>query len=337
MPVAYRLDTGESTTTEIPLRPDSQPTSMTKRHVELPAEAASDLEAFIGDVDRRLRAADDTDALATAVTEIIAELHGERDRLDQLKAGESVSPVAKARLRSMDPRYATLESEYYAEVDRDAFAQSKILQYLWRRFDDSPIADNVAFALRFRRMLAEHLFEDVGEDVRLFRNISMTYGHNLSLGDNVVIHDDVHLDDRGELELGDRVSIADGVHIYSHDHDVVDQTEVRNYRTIIEGDARITQGAMLRAGVRVGTNALVGARAVVQGDVPAHHVVVGMPAKSIGPKPGFEDTAPDVEEKLADRRSERELGYSVPADMNVFDEFDRPEAFDEPVNPHEES
>lgn len=309
---------------------------MTKRHVDLSDEAAGDLQAFVGTVDRRLSAAEGPDELATVVTEIIADLHGERAALERFRSGESVSAVARARLRSMDPRNATLESEYYAEGDQDAFARSKILQYLWRRFDDSPIADNVAFALRFRRMLAEHLFDEVGSGVRLFRNISMTYGHNLSLGDNVVVHDDVHLDDRGTLSIGDRASLADGVHVYSHDHDVVDQTEVRLYQTEIGTDARITQGALLRAGVSIGENALVGARAVVQGDVPDHHVVVGMPAQSIGPKPGFEDQAIEIEETLPDRRDERELAYEVPDDEPIFDEFERPDRFEEPVNPHRE-
>jgi acetyltransferase-like isoleucine patch superfamily enzyme len=171
---------------------------MTKRHVSLPADAEATRRAFVSDVDERLSAAETPDELAAVVTETLVDLHGERDAYESWRDGGDVSPTEAARLATLDPRNATLESEYYAEKDEDAFARSKPLQWLWRQFDETPLADNIEFAHSFRRMLAEHLFADVGEGVRLFKGISMTYGHNIELGDNVVVHDDVHLDDRGD-------------------------------------------------------------------------------------------------------------------------------------------
>ncbi|MFB6270939.1 MAG: acyltransferase [Halobacterium sp.] len=296
---------------------------MTKRHVSLPDDAEATLRGFVSEVDDRLTAASGPDDLADAVTETLVDLNGDRDAYEAWRNGEDVSPVEAARLQNYDPRHATLESEYYAEKDEDAFARSKPLQWLWRQFDNTPLADNVEFALRFRRMLADHLFADVGEGVRLFKNISMTYGHNIEMGDNVVVHDDVHLDDRGELTIGDRASVSDGVHVYTHDHDVVDQTEVENFHTVIDDDARVTQGVLVGAGVRVGENAIVGARSVVQGDVPDHHVAVGMPAKSIKVKEGWESVAEPVEEANVDRKEERRIEYDLPDDLDAFDEFQR--------------
>jgi acetyltransferase-like isoleucine patch superfamily enzyme len=296
---------------------------MTKRHVSLPDDAAAVRDGFVGDVDERLSAADGPEELADAVTATLADLHGERDAYEAWQAGEEVSPTEAARLANLDPRNATLESEYYAEKDEAAFARSKPLQWLWRQFDNTPLADNVDVALPFRAMLADHLFADVGEDVRLFKDISMTYGHNIELGDNVVVHDDVHLDDRGDLVVGDRTSISDGAHVYTHDHDVVDQTEVTNFRTEIGDDARVTQGALVRAGVRVGENAIVGARSVVQSDVPDHHIAAGSPAKSLKVKPGWESVAEPVEDAGDRRQDERRLDSELPDDTDVFDEFQR--------------
>jgi maltose O-acetyltransferase len=185
------------------------------------------------------------------------------------------------------------------------------------------MADNVEFALRFRAMLADHLFAEAGENLRLFKGITMTYGHNVRVGDNTVIHDDVHLDDRGKLTIGSHASVSDGVHLYSHDHDLVDQTAVRNYHTIVADDARVTYDAMVRAGCRVGENAVVGARAVVQGDVPAHHVAVGTPAKSVRVKPGWESVAEPLEAGGESRREERRIEYNLPDDLDTFDEFGR--------------
>ncbi|QLD86745.1 acyltransferase [Natronomonas halophila] len=293
---------------------------MTKRHVSLPAEAEEGLQQFLDEVDRRLSSDEDT---CQVVEDVLVDLHGDREAYERWQAGEDVSPAERVRLQGYDPCNATLESEYYAEKDEERFQESKHLQWLWRQFDATPMADNVEFALRFRRMLAKHLFDECGDNCRFFKGISFTYGHNISVGDNVVVHDDVHLDDRGQLTIGDRVSISDGVHVYSHDHDIVDQTDVENFHTIIEDDARVTYDAMVRAGVKVGENAIVGSRAVVQSDVPAHHVVVGTPAKSVRIKPGWEDVAEPVDGDHPSERDERKIPYELPEDLDRFDEFQR--------------
>jgi len=293
---------------------------MTKRHVSLPAAADEGVTAFIEEVDERLSGNEDT---CTVVQDVLVDLYGDREAYERWQSGKDVSNAERVRLQGYDPCNATLESEYYAEKDEERFERSKHLQWLWRQFDATPMADNVEFALRFRRMLADHLFDDCGENCRFFKGISFTYGHNISVGDNVVVHDDVHLDDRGKLTVGDRVSISDGVHVYSHDHDVVDQTEVRNYHTIIEDDARVTYDAMVRAGNKVGRNAVVGARGVVQSDVPAHHIAVGMPAKSIKVKPGWEDVAVPLDGANENRQEERRIEYDLDDGIEVFDEFDR--------------
>ncbi|MDF9744772.1 acyltransferase [Natrinema salsiterrestre] len=293
---------------------------MTKRYVSLPEEAESGMREFIDEVDRRLSSDEDT---CSVVEDVLIDLSGDREAYERWQSGESVSPAERVRLQSYDPCNTTLESEYYAEKDEEKFRRSKHIQWLWRQFDSLPIADNVEFALRFRRMLADHLFEDCGDDCRFFKGISFTYGHNITVGDNTIIHDDVHLDDRGKLTIGDRVSISDGVHIYSHDHDVVDQTEVRNYHTVVEDDVRLTYDAMVRAGCKVGENAIVGARGIVQHDVPAHHIAIGMPAKSVKIKPGWEDVATPVDDAGTNRQDERRLEYDLPDDLEVFDEFQR--------------
>ena len=293
---------------------------MTKRHVELPADAEDGVSEFVERVDERLASDEDTCAV---VRETLVDLFGDREAYDRWQAGEEVSPAERVRLQGYDPCNATLESEYYAEKDEETFQQSKYLQWLWRQFDATPMADNIEFALRFRRMLADHLFAECGDDCRFFKGITFTYGHNIEVGDNVVIHDDVHLDDRGRLTVGDRVSVADSVHVYSHDHDVVDQTEVYNYHTVLEDDVRLGFDAMVRAGSRVGENAMVGAKAILQGDVPAHHVAVGTPARSVRVKPGWESVAADVEDRLPDNREDRRLAYALDDEIDVFDEFQR--------------
>ncbi|WP_435347786.1 acyltransferase [Haloarchaeobius sp. HRN-SO-5] len=293
---------------------------MTKRHVSLPDDAEAGVRAFIEEVHERLASEEDT---CDVVEETLVDLHGDRDAYERWRNDAEVSPAERVRLQGYDPCNTTLESEYYAEKDEATFERSKHLQWLWRQFDATPMADNVEFALRFRGMLATHLFDECGENCRFFKGITFTYGHNISIGDNVVVHDDVHLDDRGKLTIGDRVSISDDAHLYSHDHDVVDQTAVRNFHTIVEDDARVTYDSMVRAGCRIGENAIVGAKSIVGADVPAHHVAVGQPARSVRIKPGWEDVAVPLDEAGVDRRDEREIAYELPDDFEQFDEFGR--------------
>jgi acetyltransferase-like isoleucine patch superfamily enzyme len=295
---------------------------MTKRHVSLPLDAEDGVQEFIEEVDTRLASDEDT---CQVVKGTLVDLMGDRDAYDRWQAGGDVTPAERVRLQGYDPCNATLESEYYAEVETmdDDFQQSKYLQWLWRQFDATPMADNIAFALRFRQMLAKHLFEECGDNCRFFKNISFTYGHNITVGDNVVIHDDVHLDDRGNLTIGDRVSISDDAHVYSHDHDVNDQTAVTNYHTIIEDDARVTYDSMVRAGVKVGRNSVLAAKSAISKDIPAHHIAAGSPAKSIAIKDGWESVADPVADGNVDRREKRRLPTEVPEDLDIFDEFGR--------------
>ena len=293
---------------------------MTKRHVTLPDSAEAGLRAFVEEVDERLSGPEDDYAV---VEDVLVDLNGDRDIYERWQNDDPISNGDRLRLQSYDPHNATLESEYYAEKDEAKFAESKPIHWLWRQFDHTPAADNIAFALRFRQMLAHHLFEEAGDNLRIFKGVTFTYGHNVTVGDNTVIHDGVHIDDRGRVDVGARASISDGVHIYSHDHDLVDQTEVENYHTVVEDDARVTFDAMLRAGVKVGENAVVGARAIVQQDVPAHHVVVGAPAKSVRVKPGWEDVAAPLDDTGTADREARRIDYELADDLDVFDEFER--------------
>jgi acetyltransferase-like isoleucine patch superfamily enzyme len=218
---------------------------------------------------------------------------------------DPATPVAtRAALLALDPHNVTLEPEYYADVDAERYASVKPLHWLWQSFDRSPLgAGNVHLGVRFRRLLANHLFARVGRNFKCFHFVEFSYGYNLEVGDDCVVHRHVLLDDRGGITLGDRVSISDYANIYSHTHSIVDQKDVTNARTVLEDDVRITYHATVLAGVRVGRNAMVGALAVATKDVRPYHVNVGIPAKSIRVKP----TAPPeayVTERVAHRHTE---------------------------------
>jgi acetyltransferase-like isoleucine patch superfamily enzyme len=229
---------------------------------------------------------------------------GEQD-YDELLQDPRTPDPSRVALLSLDPWNITLEPEYYAEVDAERYARVKPLLWLWQSFDRSLLGGgNVHLGIRFRRILAPHIFARVGKNFKCFQNVEFSFGYNLEVGDDVVVHRNVLLDDRGGITLGNRVSISDYANIYSHTHSIVDQKDVTNARTVLEDDVRITYHATVLAGVRVGRHAMVGANAVATKDVRPYHVNVGIPAKSIRVKPNAPPEA-YVTERVA-RRDSRE-------------------------------
>jgi len=205
---------------------------------------------------------------------------------DDLLDDPETSLAGKATLLALDPHNITLEPEYYAEVDAEKFARVKPLLWLWYSFDRAPLgAQNVDLGVRFRRLLAPRIFARCGRSFKCFQHTEFSFGYNMEVGDDVVVHRHVLLDDRGGIVLGDRVSISDYANIYSHTHSIVDQKDVTDAVTILEDDVRITYHATVLAGTRVGTNGMVGAMALATKDVRAYHVNVGIPAKSVRVKP----------------------------------------------------
>jgi len=80
---------------------------------------------------------------------------------------------------------------------------------------------------------------------------------------------------------------------------------------------------MVRAGVRVGPNAILAAKSAVSKDIPAHHIAAGSPATSVAIKDGWESVADPLEDANVDRREQRRIDYEIPDGLEVFDEFGR--------------
>ena len=205
-------------------------------------------------------------------------------------------------LAALDPRNVTLEPEYYADCDDARFQRVKPLLWLWYSFDRSPLGGQaVSLGVRLRRILARHIFRRCGENFKAFQHVEFSFGYNMEVGDDVVVHRHVLLDDRGGIRLGNKVSISDYANIYSHTHSIVEQKDVTNATTVLDDGVRITYHPTVRAGVHVGEQGMVGAVAVATKDVQPYHVNVGIPAKSVRVKPN----APQANDCLPTARARR--------------------------------
>ncbi len=199
---------------------------------------------------------------------------------------EALPIGTRLALSALDPRNVTLEPEFYADCDDAKFQVVKPLLWLWYSFDRTVVGgQNVELGVKLRRLLAKRIFRTCGENFKAFQHVEFSFGHNMDVGDNVVIHRHVLLDDRGGIRMGNGVSVSDYANIYSHTHSIVDQRDVTNATTVLEDGVRVTYHATVLAGVHVGEQGMVGANAVATKDVRPYHVYVGIPAKSVRVKP----------------------------------------------------
>ncbi len=250
------------------------------RPLEPTAAAVELYDRWLDELDERLSdPACDRNALCL---EVLREIFYPALPADEADPANPDLPAAtRASLANLDPRNVTVEPEYYHEIDEEKFYERKPLIWLWQMFDRSPLGGNVHLGVRFRRLLAPHVFKRVGKNFKCFHFVEVSFGYNLEVGDHCVVHRNVLLDDRGGIVLGNHVSISDYAAVFSHTHSINDIADVTNAKTVLEDNVRITYGATVLAGVHVGEQGMVGAKALATRDVRPYHVNVGIPAKSV--------------------------------------------------------
>lgn len=241
-------------------------------------EAEKAFLGWIDSLDRQFREERDYDRRCEIVRDALHELYLGRP-WSEPRPG---APLAEqALIHSFDPRNTTLEPEYYGDTDPVKYNERKPLIWFWMMFDRSPAGLNHWLGFRLRSMLAKHVFKYVGKNVKIFHGVEFSYGYNLTVEDNCVLHKYILLDDRGEIIIHEGSSISDYANVYSHAHDLNDGMIVTNMKTEIGPKARVTYHATVLSGVKVAEHGLVGSMGVASKDVPPFHVVAGVPAKPV--------------------------------------------------------
>jgi acetyltransferase-like isoleucine patch superfamily enzyme len=258
------------------------------RLVHLPEDTDSLYREWLEAVDRAL---DDPSVDRNDLcVEILAQLYGldggAADGAPESEAGATPLQTLTRRVSraQLDPRNVALEPEFYRETDLERYAEVKPLLWLWEMFDRSPAGENTQLGVPFRRLLAKRIFRRCGRNFKAFPYVRVTWGYNLEVGDDVVVHRHVLLDDRGGIVIGDGASISDFANIYSHTHDITDGREVFTPKTIIGTGVRITYHATVLAGTTVERDAMVGAGAILTRDAERRGVYVGVPARKVKEK-----------------------------------------------------
>jgi len=252
------------------------------KKLQLSEESARIFDKFLAQFEEKLldESTDKNELVCETLYRLETGHHGYQDALSIARDREDF--IALTNLLSMDPRNSAQEPEYYGDINLTKYARNKPIHWLWTYFDKLPISRNTLFAFQLRRIMGRYMFCHLGENVKLFHNIEFTYGYNLTIEDNVVIHREVMLDDRGSIHIKKDASVSDYAHIYSHHHHVDDIYNITLHDTVIGEGARVTYHSTVLSGQSLGDHAILGSFGLATRPVDACVVKGGIPAKQIG-------------------------------------------------------
>ena len=284
--------------------------------VSIASDAQDVFDRFLADLERRL-ADPQTDRYALA-REVLAQVMYGRNYAELL----AQMPIAALNL---DARNVTFEAEYYMATDQEKFARVKPLLWLWKNLDLTPFGQNPVTGIPLRRVLAGHIFKRVGRNFKCWQNVEFSVGYNMEVGDDVVVHRHVLLDDIGGIELHDGASVSDYVNIYSHTHSVLDGPDVTLRKTVIGKGARITYHSTVLAGSVVSDDALLATHALLRSDIPPHGIAMGVPARVTRFKQRLPQAGYGVDaarwERVPDRKANPEFPDPTPTQTRKPDEL----------------
>jgi serine O-acetyltransferase len=117
------------------------------------------------------------------------------------------------------------------------------------------------------------------------------FGPGMEIGTGLMVAHPVGVNIGYGLKIGNNVTFAAGVTAAARYYDASEEQD-QEFATICDG-VTIGAHAVLVGGVRIGTNAVVGANSVVLSDVPDEAVVFGSPARRVGTRPANDAAASD--------------------------------------------
>jgi acetyltransferase-like isoleucine patch superfamily enzyme len=157
------------------------------------------------------------------------------------------------------------------------------------------LADSIAFpfrgaaAVRIRSFLYRRfLFAKCGSGLKVKCGVMVDCPESIHVGQNVSFGEYAFVVGNGGVAIGNDVMIGHQVSILSASHRFSDPGRPMREQGLelaaveIGDDVWIGAGARVLPGTRIGSGAIIGANAVVTGDVPAGAIAGGVPAGVIG-------------------------------------------------------
>jgi acetyltransferase-like isoleucine patch superfamily enzyme len=161
------------------------------------------------------------------------------------------------------------------------FAAGTVLLVLFRLMIVPPLR------IAFLRLVGAQIGKNAIVHAVMFFNVYRKGFPALRVGNNCFIGDEALLDLADEIVLEESVTLAERVTILTHvnvgfeDHPLQRYFPAYSKRVVLERGCFVGTNVTILPGVTVGECAFVAAGAVVREDVPAYHVVGGVPAQTL--------------------------------------------------------
>ena len=176
-------------------------------------------------------------------------------------------------------RQKMLAGELYDPLDPELIAARERARELCRALNDTRESQQTE-----RRRILEDLFGAGGNSVWMQPPFYCDYGSNIYLGTRVFFNFNCVVLDVCEVRIGDYTLFGPGVQILTplHPLDAALRREQELGQPVeIGSDAWVGGGALILAGVRIGSRAVIGAGSVVTRDVPDAVFAAGNPCRVI--------------------------------------------------------
>lgn len=169
----------------------------------------------------------------------------------------------------------TFKGPSFSLKNRIARAIWEITSFCLFRYSPRPLH-------RWRSFLLRCFGAGVGKGVHVYPGVKIWAPWNLDLGDECGIAGGATLYSQGKISIGRRAVISQGVYLCTGTHDYTKAGFPLVTKPILIGDqAWVAAEAFVHPGVTINEGAVIGARSVVNKDMPAWMVCAGFPCKPL--------------------------------------------------------
>lgn len=134
---------------------------------------------------------------------------------------------------------------------------------------------------KIKELLKELFHGHVADDASFMPPLHVLDGSKVPIGKNTHLNFNTTIMSADQVTIEDNVKIAANCQFLANNHDPYDREKLLTAPITIKNNAWLGAGVSVLAGVTIGENAIIGAGAVVDKDVPANSIAVGIPAKVI--------------------------------------------------------
>lgn len=163
--------------------------------------------------------------------------------------------------------------------------RSAFVVQLWWLVQDWLIRPSPQFMYGWRRFWWRLFGAEVGDGVLIRPTARVTYPWKVKIGGRSWIGDQAELYSLGQIRIGSDTVISQHVYLCTgaHDHTKVDFPLVAK-PIYIEDQVWVAASCFVAPGVTIGKGAIIGARSLVQMDMPEAMICIGSPAKPVKPR-----------------------------------------------------